>query len=138
MRNSLNTFTGTWGQQSRFGLSIFTNQLNFMNICKMNCPCRRFVEEMRYCQRDFPNGFPKIQSLYVKKLSNGGPLYWSQAQSPREGELRDEYRHRLVFDPRLRWGIKEATEISNDFCSYHNNCGEASGQDYVVLGWQND
>jgi len=85
---------------------------------------------------EFPNGFPATKSLWVKKNNDGcGPLYWTQAQSPNVGETRDEYRHRLVYDQRLRWGIKEATEISNDFCSYHNRMGEASGQDYVVLGW---
>ncbi len=86
---------------------------------------------------EFPNGFPDTKSLYIKKNNGGvGPLYWTQAQSPKIGETREEYFHRLVYNRNLRFGLKEAEEISTDFCKYHNRMGEESGQDYVVLGWK--
>lgn len=84
----------------------------------------------------FPDGFPAITSFYVKLNAGGrGPLYWTQAPQPHQGETREHYQRRLVYDRGLRFGVKEAEEISLDFCDYHNRKGEESGQDYVVLAW---
>lgn len=116
--------------------NTFLDMQSATELCPDGCECRRFIAQFAKPVH-FSKEFPKCKAQYVVKQNGGlGPLYWTQAQSPTVGEKRDEYRHRLVYDRNLRWGIKEATEIANDWCAYHNRKGAASGQDYVFMGWE--